>query len=317
MICLPILFVIILLGMLNVINKILYPTTDITRNWHQFYSLEPNSVDTIILGSSHAYASFNTPYLREKTGKNVYILASNSQAVLQSYYNLKEILKYQTPECVILEAFSINDNSNFRISTDTPDKDWRKEGNIDGMRFGLAKIQAVLAQYYPSNWGYAFLPIIRTHHNWKNVVQIQDNLQETQKSFCDFRPSKTGMSKEVMDQYAGLEKNNEEYVISQENITAFHQMASFCRQKNIEFYVVMCPMYDKYIQSINYDSWNSKIEELCQQEQVPYLDCNYHYQEIGLCAQDFENIFIDYIHLNNNGADKVTNFVWEYWNFFS
>lgn len=56
-------------------------------------------------------------------------------------------------ESYILEAFSLDDNTNFRYG-ETPDRDWKKESNIDGMRFGLAKLEAVMAQY----WSYALLP---------------------------------------------------------------------------------------------------------------------------------------------------------------
>ena len=41
-------------------------------------------------------------------------------------------------EAVILEAISLNGNNNYRDG-DTPDRDWKKESNIDGMRMGLPK----------------------------------------------------------------------------------------------------------------------------------------------------------------------------------
>ena len=73
----------------------------------------------------------------------------------------------------------------------------------------------------------------------------------------------------------------------------------------------MAPMYDGYIRSINYDGYTDKIAELAQSESLFYLDCNKYYDEIGLTAQDFEDLYTSYHHLNKEGADKVTRFVLE------
>ena len=73
----------------------------------------------------------------------------------------------------------------------------------------------------------------------------------------------------------------------------------------------MAPMYDVYIRSINYDSQMKQVSALAESEGVYYLDCNLHYDEIGLSAVDFEDAFNGYHHLNGIGAEKVTQFVME------
>lgn len=127
---------------------LLYPLNDIVRSWRAFYQLEEQSVDTLIVGSSHAFASFDIELINSATGDNTYILASNSQNVIQTYFNIQEMLKYQTPDVIILEAYSINGSDNFR-EEDTGDRNWKKESNIDGMRFSLTKLQAILSSITP------------------------------------------------------------------------------------------------------------------------------------------------------------------------
>lgn len=306
-------FILIFLVGLKTAVLLLYPYNAITRTWHRFYTLKRGEVEMLVVGSSHAYSTFDPEVISETTGMESYILASNSQNTVQAYFNVKEALHYQHPEIIILEAFSLDDNNNWRYG-DTPDKDWKKEANIDGMRFGLTKLEAVMGQYERENWSYVLLPIARCHGNWADVGTIVSNLDFYTggiREYSSFHPSQTVMSEETQELYAQAEYNGTERVISGSNIEYFQKLTELCREEGIALYVVMAPMYDVYISSMNYDSWADKIVELTESEGVFYLDCNRCYTEIGLDAQDFENAFTGYHHLNSSGAEKVTRFVME------
>lgn len=313
-------FLLLLLLLVNGVMKaseLLYPSNDIFRNWQAFYAQEKNSIDLLIVGSSHAYSSFDVAMLDEISGEKTYILASNSQTVIQAYYNVREALNYQKPKTILLEAYSLDNNSNWQngaFGAINYDKDWRKESNIDGMRLGLVKLEAIAEQYTVKNWPYAFLRIARSHHNWKDIPQMIDNLNfmiHQKNTFSTFRPSQTAMGEEVMRQYADMAKDDAEFSVSGENVRHFHKLAALCRENGIRLVVVMAPMYDGYIQKINYASRYETIRQLAEGENVEYIDCNMAYGEIGLEAQDFENAFTSYIHVNARGAAKVTEYVAE------
>lgn len=308
-----IIFVLLFLIGLKVSVCLLYPSNLIIRIWHRFYALEKEEVDMLVVGSSHAYASFDPAAVQELTGMNSYNLASNSQNVVQAYFNVKEALHYQRPKAIILEAFSLDNNNNWRHG-ETPDRDWKKEANIDGMRFGLTKLEAVMGQYEPENWAYALLPIARLHDNWKDITLIGSNLffmTQGIREFSSFHPSETSMSEETARQYAEAAYNPAEWNISESNELYFRKLAQLCREEGIPFYLVMAPMYDVFIRSINYASLSDKIAVLAESEDVFYLDCNQRYDEIGLTAQDFEDTYNSLHHLNGSGAGKVTRFVME------
>lgn len=267
----------------------------------------------LVVGSSHAYASFDPSIILQTTGMDSYILAGNSQNAVQAYFNVKEALHYQQPEVIILEAFSLDDNNNWR-NRENFDRDWKKEANIDGMRFGLTKLKAVMEQYVSENWSYALLPIARCHGNWTDFAVISSNLMFYTggiREYSSFHPSVTSMSAEVAEEYAQADYNPAEWVISESNELYFHKLAQLCREEGITLYVVMAPMYDVYIRSINYDAWTGKVAALAESEDVLYLDCNRYYDEIGLTARDFEDAYNSYHHLNSDGAGKVTQFVME------
>lgn len=307
------LFVLLLFAGLKASVLLLYPSNAIFRTWQKFYALKKGEAELLVLGNSHAYATFDPAVISETTGMSSYILASNAQNTVQAYYNMKEALHYQHPKAVILEAFSLNNNDNWRYG-DTPDRDWKKDANIDGMRFGLTKLEAVKEQYWRENWSYALLPLARCHSNWENITTIGSNVVFYAKGigeYSSFHPSISSMSEETAARYAQAEYNPMEWVISQSNELHFHRLAQLCKEEGIPFYVVMAPMYDVYIRSINYDSCTEQIAALAESEDVYYLDCNLHYDEIGLTAQDFEDGYSSYHHLNGAGAGKVTRFVME------
>lgn len=306
-------FVLLLLGGLKVSVMLLYPSTAIIRTWHCFYALEKGEVDMLVAGSSHAYATFDPAVISQETGMNSYILASNSQNVVQAYFNVKEALHYQQPKVLILEAFSLDENDYWR-SGETPDRDLKKETNIDGMRFGLTKLEAIMEQYERENWSYALLPMARYHGNWKDIMTIGSNLAFYTGGFREyspFHPSETTMSEETAKEYAQSAYSPTEKIISEANKVYFHKLAQLCREEGVSLYVIMAPMYDVYIRSINYDNWTTQVADLAESEGVFYLDGNQYYNEMGLTAQDFEDFYSGHHHLNNTGAEKVTRFVME------
>jgi hypothetical protein len=64
-----------------------------------------NKLDIIILGSSRGYAAYNPVIIDSIVGTNTYNMCTGSQNIIESYYLLKEILRYQKPKYVIYETF--------------------------------------------------------------------------------------------------------------------------------------------------------------------------------------------------------------------
>ena len=126
-----------------------------------------------------------------------------------------------------------------------------------------------------------------------------------------FHPSETQMSDEVAGKYAKMRQDQKEFLVSNENILHFHKLAELCRNEGITLYMVMAPLYDGYIKKVNYESWYRILSGLAAEEGLDYLDCNKVYEDIGMKAQDFEDVFSTYMHLNRQGADKVTRYVAE------
>ena len=71
-----------------------------------FHSLPNDTMDVIVLGSSHAQYSFVPNFFYEDTGFSSYVMGSPCQPLEVSYEMLKEALKTQSPQLVILEVYT-------------------------------------------------------------------------------------------------------------------------------------------------------------------------------------------------------------------
>ncbi len=71
-----------------------------------FHSLPQNSMDVLVLGSSHAQYSFIPSFFYQETGLYSFVLGSACQPLEVSYEMLKEALKTQKPSLLLLEVFT-------------------------------------------------------------------------------------------------------------------------------------------------------------------------------------------------------------------
>ena len=61
----------------------------------QYYS-EPKDHEAIFIGDCEVYANFSPLVMYEQDGIKAYVRGSSQQMIWQSYYILKETLKYET-----------------------------------------------------------------------------------------------------------------------------------------------------------------------------------------------------------------------------
>ena len=123
----------ILLLLCNSVLRFKYD--DGIRQMEGFYDQEENSVDVLILGSSHAFCSFVPELLWEKHGYSSYIMGSAVQPLWISYYYLEEALKTQSPKVIVLEAYR------FQEQKDYLERQYVVK-NLYGMKWSKTKIDA-------------------------------------------------------------------------------------------------------------------------------------------------------------------------------
>ena len=100
----------IALTLFYLLNKLLMPKymTDLVEGSmiSQYYNEEKNH-EVIFVGDCEVYANFSPMVLYQEQGITSYIRGSSQQMIWQSYYILKETLKYEVPKVVVFNVNSM------------------------------------------------------------------------------------------------------------------------------------------------------------------------------------------------------------------
>jgi len=101
-----------------------------------FYRYDDNSLDVILIGSSHVGVNIDPEILLEEYGIKGYNLWAPVQPAWNSYYFLKEALKTQSPELICVETAIMTQELEYSDYA-------RAIANTMGMKFSKDKIEAI------------------------------------------------------------------------------------------------------------------------------------------------------------------------------
>jgi len=101
----------------NVYKEILYKNNDLASDRYkstiQANSSKKDSYEVVVVGDSITYAAVSPLDMWNKHGFTGYALTTEGQAIQQTYYNLKEFYKNQSPKVVVIESNLIFKNKGY------------------------------------------------------------------------------------------------------------------------------------------------------------------------------------------------------------
>ncbi len=175
--------VLVIVFVLGVVNLVQIPKYDhsnsdwpATATIQQFYEMEENSLDVIFLGSSVAVNAFSPHELYNDFGIRSYNLSTPHQSVFMSYWVLREALRFQHPQAVVLDCrfcFDLNPEEPLNMSEGVVRQ------VIDPMKWSSVKREAIsdicahddahdIVSYYLTN--------LRYHERWKDMSPVDFDL---------------------------------------------------------------------------------------------------------------------------------------------
>lgn len=275
------LFLVIFFICLNVFSHILLPKNNNKKsgikyeNARGFYGERKNSLDIIALGNSNLYSSFIPNQLWNNKGYTSYVCAEPSQTVFQAYALLKEVFSCQKPQLVILET--------------------------DGLFTKGDEFEQITSMYMKE-----IFPVFEYHSRWRNI-QINDF---TDSPHYDTTINNKGyVYRSAVKPYKGgkkyLKKKNK-----RDNFNLFNQMYldkinQLCQENHASLLLLSVPSAKAW----NYEKHNI-IKEYALKKNIPFLDLNTEKKQANI---DWMTDTKDKgMHLNINGARKVTKYLEEY-----
>lgn len=268
-----------------------------TETWSEFYEEPKNSLDILFIGSSHVYDDVNPVVIYENTGLKGFDLASSRQDMATSYFYIKEALRRQNPQYIVLETYG------FGYDALSAEEQACYKRSLDYMRGLSVKIEAYRA-WHKNLPDESLFPRIFTimdyHSRW-------DSLEEIDFTFKEKIETVNGYSPVYSCQTIAHEKYYEEEEVtafSETTMEYFEKICDICKEENIQLVLFSAPADNA--RKVQADQFRA-IADLYQ---VPYYDFNEdtYYSQIGL---DSTKDYRDYSHLNVYGSEKFSRFLAE------
>lgn len=264
-------------------------------NLTKYYEQDTNSVDVLILGSSHAYQNINTGTLWDEQGMSTYILAGAVQPMWNTYFYLKEALKTQKPKLIILEGFSTMLTQDFM-------EDKYIVFNNFGLRWSRDKIESIKVSAPSERWVEFFLEYIQYHTRYAELTKEDFLRNQGDPLFNDWKGFYCNMlttpfSPEDMSditERCNLTEKTEKY---------YRAILCLAKESGIPILVVISPypgLRSEFQKCFN------RAGDIAEEEGVPFLNCNLILQEIGI---DFSVDAADNDHLNYKGSRKYSSYL--------
>ena len=269
--------------------------------WQDFYSQRKNSINLICLGSSHAYRSLN-PFLMDSIlGGNTFNLGSSGQSIQTAYYVLKNALRSQNPNTVVLEVYfyaffeydqTKNGGYNFDYIKWSRDK-------VEFLIGGFDLNESITVLLFPSirykdrgkyllkkMLGRAVLPPRGDYYGKgfvRNFNRVKNSSLTRRNHFDDF--------------YFDIEKAD------QKDILYLRKLKELCDTNGIRLIWVTAPIPQTTYQKLdNISVTNTFFQEQAKELGVPY----YNYLDASSLPLNDTLHFMDSNHLNWAGANIFT-----------
>lgn len=289
-------FALLLLGFYKVFR---FKYTDGIYNMTAFLEQEKETVDVLVLGSSHAYEDINPAVLWSEFGISSYDLCGSIQPIWNTYYYLKEALKTQKPDVIVLEAYCIS-----------LDFDYIDEGriikNYYGIPFSINKLHAAMNSAPKEQWGDFIPEWVRYHNRYQELEQRdffpylgQKNVYQNWKGFvsnCAFLETN-----EQEDFYTA-----EAVALNEKAETYYRKILELAAEEEIPLEVIVSPYLG--ITREEFGKFN-RMEEIAKEYESPFVNFNLLYKEVGI---SFAEDGADSGHLNHFGSEKFTRYLGNY-----
>lgn len=270
-----------------------YMTKYVEGNMTNEYYLQHNNDEVIFLGDCEVYANFSPMVIYEETGITSYIRGNSQQLIWQSYYLLKETLKYQDIKVLV---FNVN-----AMRYSEPVKEEYNRLMIDKMRFSKEKIDMIKASKMENESILSyFLPILRYHSRITNLTSedfkyfFKEKIH-THNGFLinkKIKPVTTLPTPKKLSSYQ-FKENVYDYL---------DKIYQLCQENNIELVLIKAPSLYPYW----YPEYEENILNYIRGKDIKYYNFLNHIDDIGLDYQ--VDTYDGGLHLNLSGATKLSKY---------
>lgn len=293
------LILIIFIGCFILLNMLLQPkyaTSLIEGSMIAQYYDESKDHEVIFIGDCELYANFSPMVMYESAGIKAYVRGSSQQMIWQSYYILKETLKYEKPKIVIFNINSIRyDKQSEEVS------EAYNRLTIDQMKWSQEKIDIINASMTEEETFLSYVfPILRYHSRYDKLTSedfeyLFKKKHNTHNGFLINKHIK-GVNNLPTPKKLG------NYEFSKETLNYLKLILKLCEENDIKLILVKAPsLYPHW-----YEEYEQQVIAFAEENNIDYYNFIKYSEEIGI---DYKTDTYDGgLHLNLTGATKLSKF---------
>lgn len=262
-----------------------------------FYKCRENSVDVLFLGSSHVFMNVNNGVLWTDYGMASFDLCASGQPAWNIYYYLKEALKTQKPELLVVDCFTMAKDNEFSEIPSVIKSTY-------GMKLSKNKLDAIKVSVPKDDYMDFWLEYPTYHSRYEEISRLDFDKYIPDNYYPEWKgqiisPYIKEFEKPIdidSDEKVNLNPKSEEY---------YRKIIELAKEENIPIMLMIAP----YVVSKEHMSYFNTMADIAAEYNVPFVNFNYDYDGIGL---DFSRDFADGEHLNNKGSIKFSKYLGEY-----
>lgn len=255
-----------------------------------FYAQANHTIDVLYLGTSNTFYDINPLVIEENYDMAGYVLGSREQRLWTTAYYLREALKTQSPNIIVLDSLG------FFYEENGEEEQNRKV--FDYMKFGSDKLATVKREAVGDEevLTYAF-PFLRYHSRYGELTKEDFLYPVSDKQFQNRGYVYSNQTAKGLPEFDMNKVIHEGIQIGPRGSEAFDEIEELCKQHNITLILIKTPNIEWGIHEHNI------VSEFARKRQIAFYDYNEFMHEIGIYETDS---FHDGAHLNYIGAQRLS-----------
>ncbi len=248
------------------------------------YSQPEDSIDVVMLGSSHVNYGINTAKMWEDYGISAYDYSSAEQAIWISYYYLKEVCKYQSPKVVVLDFFAPA-----AFLDGYADKYYYLKEALYGFKFSMNKLQMIeTAIDGNEDLRKEFIPSYFCCEEGGDEASLSADWNKDYSSFKGYTPSFKSAAIETPSP-----NTTDVKAPSEKSQKYLKKIIDFTNERGIQLYITIVP----------YKLNVGQQEGVTQEEDLRYNWLENYLSELK--NEGIDNVYFDYTfkHISDLGID--------------
>lgn len=269
-------------------------TGDYLSSIEQLYHTDAELIDLVFAGSSHCYYGIYPELLWEERGIAAFDLAVSAQDRTSTYYQLKELLKTQHPQVVVVDIYGICYEQHL-VESNVYRNYLSMKASLNSAMHVLAYAEPEKQQDLLARW-----PIIHTRYR---------ELKEY--DFVPFKPSTIGRGSLLTWNIYAVEEDNSVNLcetvqpLSEKNQEWVQKMIALSEEENFELIFLLIPWHREDEKQAIINGFKEYIKE----KDITFLDLTEPGGELVFFS---ETDWTDPEHLNARGAQKLTRYLGDY-----